>query len=353
VAHDPKDLRAFARRRGRRRALMFGAAALTTLSVGRQRGFGQASAAGAQAVTIASTAGAFAATVQQLMKDKRYLEELGLRPTFLSVSDGSKIIGALLSGDADICTASGFGQVLPAIEHGGKLKVLAGSEVLLLHLVYSCRPEIKTLKDLEGRTVGTGSVGALLHSIMYALLRKNNVDPRKVTFVNVGSSADVFRAVVAKVVDAGPSELDYVQQEAKYNVHGLADGNFWDGLPEYTNQASYASERTIRERRDVIVRTLAAYARLYRFISSPQSQDAYRAARATALGKDEPTEALAQWSFFQKHTSFAVDLLLSEERVRYMQELNVSLGVQKMLLPYSQVTDMSLARDALKLIEKT
>ena len=83
---------------------------------------------------------------------------------------------------------------------------------------------------------------------MVALLRKSNVDPGKVKFVNVGSSADVFRAVVAKVVDAGPSELDYEEQEAKYHVHGLADGKFWDGLPEFTNQASYASERSIRER---------------------------------------------------------------------------------------------------------
>src|SRR5258708_3032922 len=224
------------------------------------------------------------------MIERRYLEELGLRPTFLNVSDGSKIIGALLSGDADLCIASGFSQVLPAIEHGGKLKVLAGSEVLLLHLVYAWRAEIKTLKDLEGRTIGTGSPGALLHSIMVALLRKNNVDPDKVRFVNVGSSADVFRAIVAKVVDAGPSELDYQEQEAKYNVHGLSDGRFWDGLPEYTNQASYASERSMRERRDVIVRTLAAYARLYRFISTPQSRDAYVAARAAALGRDEAVE---------------------------------------------------------------
>src|SRR6266700_4967953 len=319
---------------GRRRALALGAAALTTLCTGRQRGFGQGRAANPEPVTIVNTAGTFAATVQQLMKDKRYLEELGLRPTFLSVGDGSKIIGALLSGEADICIASGFSQVLPAIEHGGKLKVLAGSEVLLLHLVYSWRPEIKTLKDLEGRTIGTGSPGALLHSITVALLRKNNLDPSKITFVNVGSSADVFRAVVAKVVDAGPSELDYLQQVGKYNVHSVDGGSFWDGLPEYTNQASYASERAVAERRDVLVRTLAAYSKLYRFVSSPQSREEFLAARAKALGKDEREEALAQWNFFQQHNSFAVDLVLSEERINYMQQLNVSLGVQKSILPY-------------------
>jgi hypothetical protein len=40
-------------------------------------------------------------------------------------------------------------------------------------------------------------------------------------------------------------------------------------------------------------------------------------------------EALAQWRFFQKHRSFAVDLVLPEERVNYMQELKVSLGMQR------------------------
>jgi ABC-type nitrate/sulfonate/bicarbonate transport system substrate-binding protein len=337
---------------GRRAALLLGAASLAAAACSPQKSGKSAAAAGGSAdpVTIVYTGGNFAATLQQLMKTKGFLEEMRLTPNFISVGDGSKIIGALLSGQADICTASGFGQVLPAIEKGGALKVLAGSEVLLLHLIYTNRPDIKTLKDLEGRTVGVGSLGALLHSITVALLRKNNVDPGKITFVNVGSSADVFRAVVAKVVDAGPSELDYMQQEGKYNVYGLADGNFWDGLPEYTNQASYASERAIRERRDVLVRTLAAYAKLYRYISSPESKDEYLAARAIALGKNEPEEALAQWSFFQQHASFATNLVLSSERIRYMQDLNVSLGIQKAVLPDARVSDMSLAQDAVKLL---
>ena len=339
---------------GRRQALMLGAAALTAAACGdRKSGSVQSASRQADDVTIVNTAGNFAATLQQVMKQKRFLEEIGLRPSFITVGDGSKVIGALLSGQADICTASGFGQVLPAIERGGTLKVLAGSEVLLLHLIYTCRPEIKTLKDLEGRTVGVGSLGALLHSITVALLRKNHVDPTKVTFVNVGSSADVFRAVVAKVVDAGPSEIDYLQQQDKYAVHGLADGNFWDGLPEYTNQASYASERAIQQRRGVLVRTLAAYAKLYRFISSPASKDEYLEARKIALGKDEREAALAQWNFFQERTSFAVDLVLSEERIHYMQELNVSLGVQKSILPYGQVSDMSLAHEAVELLART
>ena len=337
----------------RRDALLLGGAALALGACTRRAPATGARAGSGDPVTIMTTAGNFAVTLQQLMRDQRFLEKQDLRPSFVSVADGTKVMGALINGDADLCTASGFGQVLPAIERGGALKVLAGSEVLLLHLIYSCRPEIKSVRDLAGRTVGTGPIGALLHSITVALLRKHQVDPATVRFVNVGSSADVFKAVAARVVDAGPSELDYEQQEQRFQVHGLADGKFWDGLPEYTNQAAYAAEKSLRERRDVIVRTLAAYASLYRFISSPDSRDAYVAARAAALNRDEREEALAQWNVFQQHQAFAVDLVLSEERVRYMQELNVSLGVQKSVLPFAQVADMSLAREALQLIARS
>src|SRR4051812_49964053 len=93
---------------GRRGVLALGAAALATTAGMHRRAFAQGRAANVEPVTIVNTAGTFAATVQQLMKDKRYLEELGLRPTFLNVGDGSKILGALLSGQADICIASGF-----------------------------------------------------------------------------------------------------------------------------------------------------------------------------------------------------------------------------------------------------
>ena len=84
---------------GRRQTLALGTAALaSTFYDGRRSAFAQASSA-RDPVTIVNTAGTFAATVQQLMKDQGYLEQFGLRPTFMSVGDGSKILGALLSGE--------------------------------------------------------------------------------------------------------------------------------------------------------------------------------------------------------------------------------------------------------------
>ena len=58
----------------------------------------------------------------------------------------------------------------------------------------------------------------------------------------------------------------------------------------------------------------------------------------------------AQWRFWREIQPFAADLILPEDRVRYMQALNLTTGSQKALMPYARLADMSLARDALKLL---
>jgi hypothetical protein len=157
----------------------------------------------------------------------------------------------------------------------------------------------------------------------------------------------VFRAVAAGVIDAGPCE---VWQQGRSGTHMLEDGRVYADLPEYTYQASYTSERAIAGKRDAIVRTLAAYAKLYRFLGEASSREPFVKAFAAATGKENREEAEAQWQFYRDHQPFAIDLVLSQERVRYMQELNVSLGAQKSVLPYEQVCDMSLAQTAVKLL---
>jgi ABC-type nitrate/sulfonate/bicarbonate transport system substrate-binding protein len=298
-------------------------------------------------INVVNTSGGTNIVLATLLKQEGIFEQVGLDADILHVSDGSKLIGSLLSGEMDMCALSGFGQVLPAIEKGARLKILAGGAMLALQGILTKSPAIKTVKDLEGRSVGTGSIGALLHQLVVALLRKKGVDEKKVTFVNVGSSTDVLRAVVAGTVDAGPSEA---WLQGRFGVRMLEDGRFYADLQEYTYQASYGSDRAIAAKREAVVRTLAAYGKLYRFLGEAKSREPFIKAFATATGKAEREEAEAQWQFYQDHKPFAVDLVLSEERVRYMQDLNVSLGVQKTVLPYEKVCDMSLARDAVKLL---
>ena len=301
-------------------------------------------------VNMVSTRGNATVTLEEAMREKGYLADVGVKYSLVNVADGAKLLGALLSGESDICMFSGFSQVLVAIEKGAPIKILAGALLKPEHAFYSGRPDIVSIADLKGKTVGTGSVGALLHEMTVAILLKKGVDINSVKFVNIGSAPDVFRAVAAKSVDAGIGEVDVYNEVAKYGVHVLKGGDLWRELPHFTFQASYASTAAITKKRDALVRVLAAYARLYRFLEQPGSEKTYIAAQKKALGRTDKKAAETQWSFFAKNKIYATDLILSPARVDYIQKLNVRLGVQKKIMPYDQVVDVSLAQEALKLI---
>src|SRR5882757_840726 len=224
---------------------------------------------------VVNSAGVLGGAIQAVMKERGYGSEFGLDINYLNVADGSKIISSLIGGDGDVCMWSGFPQTLPAIERGGKLRIIAGALLVPVQAVFSAKPNIKSVKDLEGKTIGSGSPGSLLYLGMVALLRKHGVDEKKVQFVNIGASPDVFRAVVRGTVDAGLAEVDVYDQQERFGVHVLKQGELWDELPNFSWQAAYTTEQVISQKRDLLVRALAAHAKLYRYVSTPESWESF------------------------------------------------------------------------------
>lgn len=303
-------------------------------------------------VEIVMTQGVTGLEMHEVAKAQGYFDEFAINPKVLLVSDGGKCVAALLNGAAKICIGTGFNQLTPAIEKGAKIRILAGALNLPSLCVYSANPAVNAVKDLEGKMVGVGAVGSVLHVMTALLLRRKGIDPKLVNFRNVGSNADVFKAVSAKTVDGGLSDVDVYDQQAKYGVHALADGKLWEQIPDYTNQATYATVDAISQNRDALARTLAAYAKAYRFVSSPKSQDAWVKARQKVTNAANDQQALTQWRWIQANQPWAKDLVLSDDRINLVQQVNVDFKIQSRMLPVADLADMSVAREALKLLDK-
>jgi ABC-type nitrate/sulfonate/bicarbonate transport system substrate-binding protein len=328
----------------RRRFLGGTAAAGAVLATG-----GIASAAFAPAsVNIINTGANDSFALQALAKDQRLFEKYNLNANTQNVSDGIKLTAAIVTGASDVGILTGFGQVFPAIENGAKLKIIGAAMLLPDFAVYTANPAIKTLKDLEGKSVGTGAVGALVWAVMAGMLKKAGVDLNKVTFVNIGSSSDVFKAVVAKKVDAGPAQHDFVKVASQYGVRVIADAV--KELPLFTNQGTFTSDRAIAQKRDALVRTLAIYGSMYRYVDLPASKEPYVKAYVEGVGPGTEAAGRDRWEWFSPLKGYNRDIAMTIERVNYMQQLNVSLGIQKSILPFDQVADMSIARDAVRLL---
>ena len=301
-------------------------------------------------VHIANASGELNLLMSELMRQQQFMESFDLRPEVVAMADGTRILGGIVSGSLDMSPMSGFGQVFPAVERGANLKIINAATLLPALALYSGKPDVRTLKDLEGKVVAVGSVGALVHQLAVTLLRKYAVDISTIRFVSIGSSTDTFRGVMAGTVDAGAGPASYFDNTESYQVHGLEHGNMTAELPEFTYQAGWASGQAIAAKRDVLVRVLAAYAKLFRFVLQPSAQDAFLSAHKTVFPSAPSNEGLSAWRYLQTYKPFAVDLMLSAERVRYMQQINLDFKNQREMLPFDRVVDLSLAREALALL---
>lgn len=303
-------------------------------------------------VGVVLTNGISGLVVQELARSMGYLADFAVKRKLLVVSDGSKCVAALVSGASEISVGTGFNQVPAAIANGARLRVVAGALSLCPLAMFSAKPAIRSVADLAGKTIGIGPLGAVVHQMTVLLLKKKGVAVDGVSFRNVGSASDIFKAVAAGTVDAGLGDVDIFDQQAQYGVHALSDGLLWKEIPEYTNQATYASEEAIQSDRRNLVAVLAAIAKVYRFISSPDSKATYLRAWQTVSGQSDPTQALTQWNWIQQNHPYDTDLELSDEQINFVQRTNLEFGVQKAMLPIAAIADMSLAQEALRLLSR-
>ena len=288
--------------------------------------------------------------LERLIRDLRLLEKYGIAAQFIKVRGPISNLEALERDEADLCVLSGLNP-LEQIAQGSPTRILGSAMKPAALAMFARAPGTRRVADLAGRTIGVGPRHYLLHMAAVALLRKHGVDERKVRFVEIGSNAQVLRAVLAGDVEVGRSSVATYDRQTAIGVHSLEDGNVWSELPDYTNQIIYASERAIAESRQSIVLTLAAFAELFRFLQSPDSWNAFRTARSAAAPESDEAEAASMWRFVQEQRPYGDTLEISPARLRYMQDLHVSLGIIAAPMPTGRIADMSIARDALNLLD--
>lgn len=329
-----------------RRQLIIGATSGAAFAT-QLRGFAVEAKPASHAIRVASNQGIENATLQQLLADRGFASRYALDVHMIEGKTISAPIEMLQAGSADICMISGFAGVLPAIEQGSDIRLVGAAMLLPALALYTADPAITQAKHLVGRKIGIGGLNGLLHILTLALLRKKKLSPSMVTFINCGSNAQVLEAVAAGKVDAGLSGL---AGNANSLARIVTDGRLWRELPEYTYQLAYASDEALRDKPEAVARCIASYTQMFRFISGRNSLEAYRAARQKAGGGPNSAEGDAIWKFIRAEQPYALHPGISPERIEYLQRLNLSIGIQKTIMPTNKIVDNRPALAARRLL---
>jgi ABC-type nitrate/sulfonate/bicarbonate transport system substrate-binding protein len=120
-------------------------------------------------------------------KETGLFAKQGLHTDLIYIPSGSKSVMSLLGGSIQFLNFS----AMPSLEAylSGSDNVLIASTMNRLDHSLIVQPSIKTVADLRGKTLGIGSLGAMVHVVLLEGLRFKGLTDSEVTILGVGDSA--------------------------------------------------------------------------------------------------------------------------------------------------------------------
>ena len=153
------------------------------------------------AMGYSSASGVFAG--MWVAQEGKLFEKYDIDSHLVLIASGSLMVQAMLGGDLPIAGAAGSAAVDSSL--GGADVVMFGSMVKVPAFYIMALPEIKTLDDLRGKTVGVTRFGSSTDFTIRYILRKQGMEPgRDVTLIQTG---DLFAAAAmlrTKAIVAAP-----------------------------------------------------------------------------------------------------------------------------------------------------
>jgi NitT/TauT family transport system substrate-binding protein len=167
---------------------------------------------------------------------------------------GAETVQAVLSGSVDVAASNGLLGTIGAFSKGAPIRVTAASMTGSPDAFWYAKAEsnIKSIKDLEGKSIGFSQAGSSTHLLAQALLDQFKV---KAKLVPSGSPSGSYTMTMSGQIDAGwsvpPFRLDEVES-GKLNV--VMRGSDVKELADQTIRVYVSTAQTIKTKRDVMVR---------------------------------------------------------------------------------------------------
>jgi NitT/TauT family transport system substrate-binding protein len=216
-------------------------------------------------------------------------------------------------------------------------------------LIGSMDPAIAKCEDVKGKPVGVDSLGGARSIALNQMLRACKLSAEETQQVPL--SANVGTAMVSGQLAVGVLHIDdvpIIERESKKKVVTVVDMNDVQKVNHYL--ALTTSKKILAEKRDALVKVVAALIEAERFIRDPKNIDAVaKAAAPTSRGMDDAKWAIQQYvkMEFWPHGNG-----LKKENVEAILAAQKRVGnIKGEPAKYEQVVDLSIYEAALKLVK--
>jgi NitT/TauT family transport system substrate-binding protein len=244
-----------------------------------------------------------------------FAKQQGLDLKMLAFQNDTLMLKALVAGELDTFEGSPISPLIAGAK-GADVKILGCSWIKLTYSFFS-RPDIGSLADLKGRTIGISAPGSLPDFVARTMLRRAGVAPSDAKFVMAGSDPERIRAIVAKTIDAAISTSDFAARP-ELGLKSLAQAS--EVLPEFVRTCFTARGDVVRTRPEQLVAFMAAEMTAYAHALNNRDAVIALARRVAGLKDDDPTPA-ANFAEVVEHGSVSPQLEVDRAKFNWLRDL--------------------------------
>jgi NitT/TauT family transport system substrate-binding protein len=270
----------------------------------------------------------------------------GLKIEILQIKAGATLMKALIAGEID-SVDMGAAESIVAGARGTGVKIV-GCTWHGMPQVVLAKAEIKTPADLKGKTIAISSPGSLPDLLVRGMLDAEKIPTSDVKFVMQGADLDRYKSLLAGITDAAvvSNEFEAVMPPT---IKVLMKANVV--VPKFIRLCLATTSKVLAERRDDLVRFVAAEMEAYKYATTHREETIKLAHEMTHA---KPDDKRAEFITDQTIGSKQIDptLTIPVDRLEWMQELFVKAGVIPKAVPTGSLIDTSVHDDAAKLAGK-
>jgi len=282
-----------------------------------------------------STPGDAAHFTMHLAQKRGFLKEEGFEAELITISGPVANI-ALSNGDTDYF--SGFGSALRSILQGLPLRIVACYRPTP-HFMLQSRPELKSVKDLKGKTIGITAFGSGTELVGRLMIKHFGLDPDKdVKFIPGGSSEGRLIRMQQGLLDATVATVptDYHGRKMGYPVIVRSENLF-----TYPFSGLTVHIKKIKEKPDEVKRVIRAGIKANRYMR--ENRDGTIPILMSTYRIDKEVASAAYDSFIK---GFNLDGSMPEDGFRRLLDDTKRVMKIDREVALSEVADLSILREA-------
>ncbi len=153
------------------------------------------------------------------------------------------VAGASDLGDGDIAST------LAAAEAGADIKIIGLSYNNCSQVVVVNQSKVKNLEAIaeKGGTIAVSGIGDFMQVMLLGALAKRKIDAKKITFIEMGSSGDRARALLAGRVDAVPMQLEQAAELQKKDANFIILVKPWEEFGDWYSAVLMATSTWLKK----------------------------------------------------------------------------------------------------------